>query len=482
MIDALYNGISGLSIYQKALNSESNNISNVNTVAFKSDKISFADMMYQNGFGKGGQVASISKDFTQGNMKITGNTYDMAIAGDGYFTVQNSTDSTFYTRAGNFKMGVDGTLQTANGLQVMGLSTDSPTTVGTNANITTFGSTHTNFLATQSISSDSQLQTINAKATDYQSSAKSSGTSGAGYKTASSKISDIEALSTEYRNKLSLYASNGDVGTSAVSQVTNSTFDVASINDANDTISLYIDGTKYLQSYDTDATTTLNKLSDQISSIKGFTSSVDTVTGALTVRSLVPGKSITIVDAKVNNESMTTTTTTAAVTGSGLAAVVAVRDALKTAVEAADAEFLEVTNNVSLANQGTLTLTSMQLKLDALNISDSAFGDISVEDGKLYMSQGDNKFIVGKVVTSVFNDNISLNPQGNNLYSKTTLSGDPIFAADMNEIKDKTLELSNSNLSEGLVNLMVYQKSFEANSKSITTSDDLLKTAIQLKK
>jgi flagellar hook protein FlgE len=53
MISALYNGISGLDSFQKALNVESHNIANVNTVGYKSDRINFADMMYQDRMGKG---------------------------------------------------------------------------------------------------------------------------------------------------------------------------------------------------------------------------------------------------------------------------------------------------------------------------------------------------------------------------------------------------------------------------------------------
>ncbi len=482
MIDSMWNGISGLNVYQKALNSESNNLANVNTVAYKSDNISFSDMMYQNGIGKGSQIGSIDKSFAQGSLKITSNPYDMAIAGKGFFIVQDEADSTFYTRAGNFRMGTDGTLQTPDGNQVSGLAIETPTAVSTNASVSQFGSAHTNFLATQSISSDTELRTINTKTTNYENTAVASGTSGSGYKTAPSKIADIEALATEYRSQLSLYASNAVAGTASVAQTSTATFTPADINSANDYISIYIDGNKYEQLFDTNAATTLNKLSDQVSNIKGFTSSVDTTTGELTITSLMPGNEIIIGTAKINDSNMITATTTSAVSGSGLAAVTSARDALKTAVEAADAEFLEISNIVNLANQDTLTLTDIQLKLDSLNVSDDSFGDVSVENGAIYIKQGDNRFLVGKVVTSVFNNNLGLEAKGNNMFSKTVNSGEPIYAGSLNEIQNNTLELSNSELSEGLVNLMVYQRSFEANSKTVTTSDDLLKTAIQLKK
>ncbi|MCK5111561.1 MAG: flagellar hook-basal body complex protein [Arcobacteraceae bacterium] len=484
MTSSLWNGISGISTYQNALNVESNNLANVNTVAFKQDRISFADLMYQNDYGKGSKMDAVTKSFLQGNMSATASSYDMAIEGEGFFTVQDQNEQTFYTRAGNFKMGADGTLQTVSGLEVMGLAVDTPTVVSTNALVSAFDNTYGEFLAGQSISSSTELKTINAKATDYKSSATTSdiSDSGNGYKIATAKISDVELLSSNYRSQLSLYATNPVAGTNSIAQITTATYPPLSIDDTIENISIYVDGDKYTQDFDTDAQTTLKKLSDQISNIKGFTSSVDTATGVLTVTSLIPGKTTTIGSAKIDIESMVSQNTQEAVSGSGLAAVVDARDALKTAVEAAGAEFLELTDSINLANEESLTLTSIQLKLDNLNISSSPFGEISINDGNIYMKQGDSIFLVGRVVTSLFNDNLSLDPKGNNLFVKTAESGDPVAANDLNNIVNKALELSNSNVGEGLVNLMVYQRSFEANSKSITTSDELLKTALQLKK
>eukprot|EP01029_Cantina_marsupialis_P011713 TRINITY_DN2601_c0_g1_i5.p1 TRINITY_DN2601_c0_g1~~TRINITY_DN2601_c0_g1_i5.p1 ORF type:complete len:143 (+),score=40.37 TRINITY_DN2601_c0_g1_i5:99-527(+) len=124
MIGALWTGISGLSAAQTAIDNESNNIANVNTVGYKSSRVSFADMMYQDSIGKGATVTSGEKQYTQGSLNVTGSSYDMALNGDGFFVVSNTSSSgtseTFYTRAGNFRMGDNGTLQDANGYDVQG--------------------------------------------------------------------------------------------------------------------------------------------------------------------------------------------------------------------------------------------------------------------------------------------------------------------------------------------------------------------------
>jgi flagellar hook protein FlgE len=101
------------------------------------------------------------------------------------------------------------------------------------------------------------------------------------------------------------------------------------------------------------------------------------------------------------------------------------------------------------------------------------------------MKQDGVEFAVGQVAIAVFNNNRGLNPVGGNLLAKTNESGDPVYNlnnAKTAEIQSKTLELSTADLSESLVNLMVFQRAFEANAKSITTADELLTTLIGLKR
>ena len=57
-----------------------------------------------------------------------------------------------------------------------------------------------------------------------------------------------------------------------------------------------------------------------------------------------------------------------------------------------------------------------------------------------------------------------------------------MYAGKLNKLVSNSLELSTANLGNSLTSLLVYQKAFEANSKSITTPDEMLQTAIQLKK
>ncbi|OUR72610.1 hypothetical protein A9Q76_03490, partial [Arcobacter sp. 31_11_sub10_T18] len=105
-----------------------------------------------------------------------------------------------------------------------------------------------------------------------------------------------------------------------------------------------------------------------------------------------------------------------------------------------------------------------------------------IDNGVLYLKQGENKFLVGKVTVAAFTDQKELEPIGDNAYAVTEAAGTAVSMAGISSVLSNTLELSNSQLSEGLVNLMVYQRAFEANSKLFSAADEFLNIAINLKK
>uniref|UniRef100_UPI004047E8F8 flagellar hook-basal body complex protein n=1 Tax=Aliarcobacter sp. TaxID=2321116 RepID=UPI004047E8F8 len=264
MIGALWTGISGLSSQQQALDNESNNIANVNTVGFKASRISFADQMYQDRIGKGSKILDAEKLYVQGNLKLTGVNYDMALSGDGFFTVTNNrssgTSETLYTRAGNFRMGDNGTLQDAAGNEVQGwmmTPIDSQNDVtSTNPNVTVFTNDYSKLLSSKVVKHGTYVETITAKATDYTATAKSDSStvfSGAGAKTKSAKISDIEAAISDYANWLQKLKETPDGSSSTsiaqVSQINFKSGDDALVAKEGDQIYVYINGDKKSQNY-----------------------------------------------------------------------------------------------------------------------------------------------------------------------------------------------------------------------------------------
>lgn len=274
MIGALWTGISGLSSQQQALDNESNNIANVNTIGYKASRISFADQMYQDRIGKGSKILDAEKLYTQGGLKLTGVNYDMALSGDGFFTVMNNrnsgTSETLYTRAGNFRMGDNGTLQDAAGNEVQGWSMtaiDSKNDVtSTNPNVSIFTSDYSNMISSKIIKHGNYVETITAKSTDYSATAKSDSStvfSGAGLKTKGSKESDIEAAIKDYTNWLKKLQDEPDgVSAASVPQVTQINFKTGAngiISKDSDQIYVYINGNKISQNYVVTSATTADK-------------------------------------------------------------------------------------------------------------------------------------------------------------------------------------------------------------------------------
>ena len=148
MMRSLFSGVAGLKTHQTKMDVIGNNIANVNTVAFKSSSVTFADLMSQTTqrasgpnlatgtggvnarqIGLGVKSGAININITgQGSAQSTGNPFDIMIEGDNFFVVSNGS-SNFFTRDGSFYVDAAGNLaMTSNGYNVMGWQVD-PTTM-----------------------------------------------------------------------------------------------------------------------------------------------------------------------------------------------------------------------------------------------------------------------------------------------------------------------------------------------------------------
>ncbi len=133
MMSALYIGNSGMQSLSEGLSAISNNISNINTVAYKQQSLVFQDAMsvdaavgapqseISSQVGMGSLIADDRTLWTEGAFELGTNETDLAINGKGYFQVI-SEEGEFYTRAGNFNTTQEGFIETPSGLLLSGLA------------------------------------------------------------------------------------------------------------------------------------------------------------------------------------------------------------------------------------------------------------------------------------------------------------------------------------------------------------------------
>lgn len=124
IINGLFSGRSGISSHGTAIAVIGDNISNSSTTGFKSSRAEFSDLIaggQTSGkvVGSGSSISSVNTIFDQGILEFTSRPLDMAIDGNGFFVLANGAGR-FYTRAGNFKVDSAGFIVNQNGLAVLG--------------------------------------------------------------------------------------------------------------------------------------------------------------------------------------------------------------------------------------------------------------------------------------------------------------------------------------------------------------------------
>lgn len=137
MSSALWVSKTGLAAQDKAMATVANNLANVNTTGFKSDRAVFEDLFYtiekQPGaqadqvntvpsgiqLGSGVRIVGTQKIFTEGNIQTTGQPMDLAIIGSGFFQVEAPNGEIYYTESGQLQLNAEGMLVNSQGLPLV---------------------------------------------------------------------------------------------------------------------------------------------------------------------------------------------------------------------------------------------------------------------------------------------------------------------------------------------------------------------------
>ncbi len=123
MLEGMYAAASGMAAQQQQLDSIGNDLANVSTTGYKSERTGFHDLLYNQvtiagtttSIGAGAATEEVGRDQREGSVQSTGDPLDLAIEGPGYFTVKRTDGTIALTRDGSFRLDAQGRLSNAEG-------------------------------------------------------------------------------------------------------------------------------------------------------------------------------------------------------------------------------------------------------------------------------------------------------------------------------------------------------------------------------
>ncbi len=432
MLTALYSAISGLNANGVSLSVIGDNVANMNTIGFKTSRISFGDVLSQtitgiagnSQVGRGVLVTGVSPLFTQGSFETTASALDMAIDGEGFFIVSDGSGR-LYTRAGQFALDKNGRVVNPDGYVLQGYQADAAGNItGTIADITiTTQQAPANRTSTVSL-------TLNLDASDSVPGAAFT-LDGNGDGTSD------DPANYNFSTQITVYDSQGDAH-----EIT-----AYFVKTAANTWTVH-----YVYPNPSSPTTLLD-------------AGTQTLTFG-TNGELVDDNSSTAIDfnfgsSVVNPQSIyfnygTGTGETPA--GTGLDG---------TTQYASEYAVLNLTQDGYPAGS-----------LRNLNIE---------QDGTItgIFTNGQTR-VIGRIALAKFAAPQGLTKMGKNLFAESYSSGQPIVgpasSGGLGRVLSNTLELSNVDLAEEFIKMISAQRGFQANSRIITTTDDLLQELVNLKR
>ncbi len=413
MLPSFYTALTGLNGNQQWLNVISDNIANVNTIGFKSERLTFEDLIanslttFANNtpknmeIGAGSFVALTTKDFSQGSFMNTNTPTDLALDGEGFFMVKDNQGTVYYTRAGQFRLDANGDIVNVDGMKLQGWKLDN------NGNIA------------GAIDKINVPYAINP--------------------TVTTKVSLVEPTNLDSRSA---------VITSTFNPTDSTTFNYVNSMTVYDslgnphTLSFYFQKTASSSSGSTWKVYTYvdNDLTTQVGNA---TLNFDT-NGNLTSGSPM-ALSIALTNGATSPQSITV-------------------DLSKVKQVASDFIFY--------ANQDGFA------KGDLLNVAVS-------EDGVIKGMYSNGKVLdIARLSVATFKDKEMLVRKGNNLYLPNTQTFTPLITPGgiLSKVRSGFLELSNVDISKELINLITAQRSYQANARVITTDDQILQEAMNIKR
>ncbi len=426
VLSSLYTGVSGLAAQGEALGVIGDNIANANTTGFKASRAEFQDIIAKslkgivggNQIGRGVKLGAVNPILTQGNVDTTEKATDLAIQGDGYFTLRG-TDGESYTRDGSFHFDKEGYLVTNDNQRVQGFEADEKGNIVNKLSDIKFPRALIPARATQTLNMELNLDSRVEAGKQF-------------------KLEDPHSTS-HYSTGVEIYDSQGN---------------------------------KHLM------TMFFNKTADRTWEVRGLVDGKEITGGKPGQYSEVySGKLTYTVDGKLDTE--TTTKTAFNFTKGALQ-----NQQIK--IDFGDSITTDKGKGLTGSKQYGKDSDLLNWKQDgaaAGTITNLSFSDEGVLTALYSNGQAQD---LSQIALAKFENPEAMFKVGNNRFKEARDSGTPAIgkanSAGRGKLFAKSLERSTVDLAMEFVNLIQNQRGFQANAKTITTSDELLEQVIQLKR
>ena len=494
MNSSLYIGASGMKGLSEGMQVTTNNLANVSTIGFKQQDILFSDVMYQTQatmgnwwnaqddsrvavgqVGQGLQVEAVRTKFIQGGLESTNTMTDLAINGKGFFQVTDGVN-TFYTRAGDFREDSEGVWRTPSGLALNGFALDESGNRG----------------ALQPVQVD-KFSTIPPKAT---SSINLSVNLSSREDVSVSESNPFFSLVDRYDARQGSPISSSDY-TSSMGMT------VYDAQGAAQNLTVYFDGvasqgsgsyTEFLIAADSAAGSEDESAGMLMSGVLHFDSDGNLVNVSAYTPSGEAGKELSGWTAA----SMTNGNPTLSLNGSPIEINFGLSS--QNGWDNATANAAEIGSDISkLAGLGSgvsrsdfpstaYNISSMVNSYNQDGYNEGFLSNVSVStDGVVtgYFSNGESRGLY-EIPLCRFTSEDGLRREGGNLFSAGPEAGvmemGTATTENYGEIMAYNIESSNVDMAQEMINMIINQRGFQSNSKVVTTADQLLQKAMELKR
>ncbi|MEA3639791.1 MAG: flagellar hook protein FlgE [Lamprobacter sp.] len=441
--------LSGLRAQAENIKVISNNIANSQTVGFKTGKVLFADVFAgaSSKVGLGVNISAIMQDFRSGDLENTGRNLDLAIAGEGFYRLEKSNGAIVYSRNGQFNRDAQGFLVN-----------------GTGQFLTGYGLSDQNDPFSEVIPGGAP-QRLRIPPDDIPANA----------------TTEVDAIYNLNASTIGTNVSNDDLQTATVVTNNPNPGNTANIQFHFSSSYTIFDSLGNERTITTYFIKTANNVWDAEIAVDGYRAQADIGTADFTLNfdangnlfdpddGTVPivagGGDITVVVDPNDPEAVTLTLVAANFDLGG----------------AADLEF-----NLGFNGTTQFNNNSVQNTLEQDGYTSGTLIGLEVEkDGtvtRIYTNEERRE--AGQIVLSNFINPEGLQPDGDNAWRQTNASGEPVLGEAQTgvfgSIEGGVLENSNVDLAQELVNMIVSQRAYQANSSSIGTQDEMLQTIINL--